>query len=109
LSWKIFTQKGIRLSPNGRATYWESILQGEREGYLSVLFISKEKTMTQSSPLIGRRDHFLKGKVNTKILSRILDAETIKAFMVLELQQHEALLLKTETEQSTQHPSPTEC
>lgn len=63
--------------------------------------------MTQSSPLIGGHDHFLKGKVNTKILSRILDAETIKTFMDVELKRHEAQFFKTETEQSTQHPSVT--
>lgn len=39
----MFTQKEIRLSPSGRATYWKSILRGEGEGYLSALFVSKEK------------------------------------------------------------------
>lgn len=105
----MFTQKELRLSPNGRATYWKSGLQGEGEGYLSALFISKEKKkMTQSSPLIGRHDYFLKGKVNNKILSRILNTETITAFMIVELKQYEVLVLKTKTEQSNQHLSETE-
>lgn len=83
----MFTQKEIRLSPNGRAAYWKSILRGEGEGYLSALFISKgkkkkKKKMTQSSPFIGRHDYFLKGKVNKKNLSRILNTETIMAFMI---------------------------
>lgn len=37
--------------------------------------------MTQFSPLIGRHDYFLKGKVNNEVLSRILNAETIMAVM----------------------------
>ena len=60
--------------------------------------------MTQSSPLIGRHDYFLKGKVNNKILSRILNAETIMAFM-MKLKQYEELFSENKTLQSTQQGS----
>lgn len=60
--------------------------------------------MTQSSPLVGRHDYFLKGKVNNKILSRILNTETIMAFMI-KLKQYEEMFSKPKTEQSTQQCS----
>lgn len=83
LSCKIFTQKEIRLSPSGRATNWKSgFLNWVIAWVISALFISKEKKqITLFSPLIGRHDYFLKGKVNYKVLSRILSTETIIAVM----------------------------
>lgn len=80
----------------------------ERVTSLPCLYLREKKNMTQSSPLIGRHDYFLKGKVNNKILSRILNTETITAFMIVELKQYEVLVLKTKTEQSNQHLSETE-
>lgn len=56
--------------------------------------------MTQSSPLIGRHAYFLKEKVNNKILSRILNAETAPVFMI-KLKQYEKMFSKLKTEQST--------
>lgn len=70
----------------------------------SALFISKEKKqMTQFSPLIGRHDYFLKGKVNNKVLSRILNTETIME--VMNDQQYEEISSKSRTEQSNQQSS----
>jgi len=76
----------------------------ERLTSLPCLYLKKKKKMTQSSPLIGRHDYFLKGKVNNKILSRILNAETIMAFM-MKLKQHEELFSENKTLQSTQQGS----
>lgn len=56
----------------------------------------KKKKMTQFSPLIGRHDYFLKGKVNNKILSRILNGGTITA-LVLKLKQREELFSTPQT------------
>lgn len=87
LSCKIFTQKEIRLSPSGRATNWKSIFFNWVVAWVtsSALFISKEKKkkkqITQFSSLIGRNYYFLKGRVNNKVLSRILNAETIMVVM----------------------------
>lgn len=61
-----------------------NLFYGVKEKVTSALFGSEEKKkkVTQSSPLVGRHDYFLKGKVNNKILSRILNTETIMAFMI---------------------------
>lgn len=76
----------------------------ERVTSLPCLYLKKKEKMTQSSPLVGRHGYFLKGKVNNKILSRILNAETIMAFMI-KLKQYEETSSKNKTEESTQQGS----
>lgn len=51
--------------------------------------------MTQSSPLIARHDYFLKGKINNKILNRILNAEAIMVFMI-KLKRYDEMFSKNQ-------------